>query len=295
MKGLYNQMLLKSVDKRKTVKWACANCKQIRLAVPTRKAHDSYSITCPHLYFTNINQLVCFRLRKGTQVGKRHAPVWQAWGVLETRYSTAKVARDVFQQGIWACAQPSGGQSGGRRCARLWQAWGILEDREGDHAAARRCFSRALDADQRNVAALTAWTLMEADLGNFADARCIFEKSLKLFRSPSADKTSIWRAYEVMEERAGNTREAQLIFKRSMAEAIAAEANQEITPENPSTEAEDMQNRNQSQSKLLKKKEVEVSRWGIESSELDSKVWMNNGSIEGKVPASTMKRLKNRR
>lgn len=115
-------------------------------------------------------------LRRGTRVDKRHAPAWQAWGVLETDYSTAKIARDVFQQGIWACAQPGGGQSGGRRCARLWQAWGCLEAREGEHAAARRCFSRALDADPRNVAAVTAWTTMEFDLGNYADARSIFQR-----------------------------------------------------------------------------------------------------------------------
>jgi Tfp pilus assembly protein PilF len=52
-----------------------------------------------------------------------------------------------------------------------------LEAQEGDHAAARRCFNRALDADPRNVAAVTAWTSMEADLGNFADARSIFEST----------------------------------------------------------------------------------------------------------------------
>lgn len=230
-------------------------------------------------------------LRKGTSVDKRHAPVWQAWGVLETRYSTAKLARDVFQQGIWACAQPGGGQSGGRRCARLWQAWGVLEAREGDHAAARRCFSRALDADNRNVASLTAWTLMEAELGNFADARSIFERGLRMFRGQSADKTALWRAYEVMEERAGNTMEAQRVFQRSMGEAMAD--SDEITPENPSTEAEDLLTA--SKLKLSKKREVEVSRWDTGSNELDSEVWMNNGSIEGKVPASTMKKLKNRR
>merc|ERR1712060_806017 len=61
---------------------------------------------------------------------------------------------------------------------------------------------------------------MEADLGNFADARSIFERSLKLFRSPSAEKTAVWRAYEVMEERGGNSREAQLVFQRSMRESM---------------------------------------------------------------------------
>ena len=40
--------------------------------------------------------------------------------------------------------------------------------------------------------------------------------------------------------------------------------------------------------------EIEVSRWDTESGEMDAEVWMNNGSIEGKVPASMMKRLKTR-
>ena len=218
-------------------------------------------------------------------MNKRHAPAWQAWGVLETRYNSAKAARDVFQQGIWSCAQPCGGQSGGRGCVRLWQAWGILEAREGDYAAARRCFSRALDADKRNVAAVTAWTLMEADLGNFADARSIFERSLKLFRSPSVDKMALWRAYEVMEERAGHTREAQLVFQRSMRESMSSSIVEEedvisrervgdIARESNSLDAE-------TRSKSSKRgREVEALRWDTGSNELDSEVWMNNGSIE---------------
>jgi tetratricopeptide (TPR) repeat protein len=224
-------------------------------------------------------------LRKGTEVNKRHAPVWQAWGVLETRYDSAKAARDVFQQGIWSCAQPGGGQSGGRRCARLWQAWGVLESKEGDHAAARRCFSRALDADKRNVAAVTAWTLMEAELGNFADARSIFERALKLFRSPSVDKTAIWRAYEVMEERAGHTREAQLVFQRSMRESMSSSAVEEediisgVSPGGAAKASDSIDA--EARSKSSKRgKGVEVSRWDAGGNELDSEVWMNNGSIE---------------
>ena len=258
------------------------------------------------LYVADLGDIESARdlLRKGTEVNKRHPPVWQAWGVLETRYSTAKNARDVFQQGIWSCAQPGGGQSGGRRCARLWQAWGVLEAQEGDHAAARRCFSRALDADQRNVAAVTAWTLMEAELGLYADARSIFERSLKLFRSPSADKTILWRAYEVMEERAGNTRQAQMVFQRSMAETMSKKSTDEevITARGTTTPIS-----NDEEPVLMvsaaaspktnpskKNKEVEVSRWNAESNDLDAEVWMNNGSIEGKVPAAMMNRLKNK-
>ena len=242
-----------------------------------------------------ICNLITRRLRRGTEVNKRHAPAWQAWGVLETRYSTAKIARDVFQQGIWACAQPGGGQSGGRRCARLWQAWGVLEAREGDHAAARRCFSRALDADQRNVAAVTAWTAMEAELGNFADARSIFERSLKFFRSPSADKMAIWRAYEVMEERAGNTREAQQVFQRSMGESMSSSSVDEeegTTPGGSSASGTELSSSPPQTKPFRDSREVEVSRWNTESNELDAEVWINNGSIEGRVPASMMKKLK---
>ncbi len=124
----------------------------------------------------NICKIYPISLKQGTVIDKRHAPLWQAWGVLETRHGNAADARDIFQKGIWACAQSSGGQSGGRRCARLWQAWGVLEAQQEDYTAARRCFSRALDADKRNVAAVTAWTLMEEDLGNYKDAKLIFER-----------------------------------------------------------------------------------------------------------------------
>lgn len=120
--------------------------------------------------------IIFSRLQRGTKVNKRHAPLWQAWGVLEFRYGTPEDSRDIFQQGIWACSQLSGGQSGGYKCARLWQAWGVLEAAEGDYAAARRCWSRALDADTRNVATITAWTLMEEDLNNDQDAVSIFER-----------------------------------------------------------------------------------------------------------------------
>ena len=120
--------------------------------------------------------LFVHRFKRGSSIAKRHAPLWQAWGVLKMDVGTPDVARDVFQQGIWACAQSGGGQSGGRRCARLWQAWGVLESREGDYAAARRCFSRTLDAESRNVAAVTAWALMEESLDNASDARVIIER-----------------------------------------------------------------------------------------------------------------------
>lgn len=232
--------------------------------------------------------------------------------MLETRYGTVEVARNIFQQGIWNCSQPSGGQSGGYSCARLWQAWGVLEAMEGDQAAARRCFSRALDADNRNVATITAWTLMEEDLGKTMDARSIFESkffcfalkiirkrygsltpfsclflgALKQFPPSSDEKMSLWRSYELMEQRLGNVREAQNVYQRSMRETFTYEDEVFQNDKVKSSAPEEM-------SKVLERSnEVEVERWGSEplGGSLGGEVWMNGGSIEAKVPKSVLKK-----
>ena len=226
-------------------------------------------------------------------MNKRHAPVWQAWGVLETRYGNAEDARNVFQQGIWACAQLGGCQSGGYKCARLWQAWGVLEAQEGDYAAARRCFSRALDADKRNIAAMTAWTIMEANLGNYDDARILFERSLKQFKPGTEEKNLLWRQYEMMEQQSDNPDGAKEIYQRFMRESLTQteQSDSEIKSSSvdstgvPRTKSADKENSGE-------KDEYEVSRWDQGSTSMKAEVWLNNGSIEGKVPEATMKRAR---
>jgi len=222
-------------------------------------------------------------LSRATEVNKRHAAAWQAWGVLEVNEGNPEQARSIFQQGIWACAQVGGCQSGGYSCARLWQAWGVLESREGDHAAARRCFGRALDADNRNVATVTAWTLMEEDLGNVKDARYVFERALKQFTPGSEAKTRLWMTYEKMEQRLGNTQEAQRVYQRSMREALQKADGGETGPrmstkqpiEGPRQDAPDL--------------EVENGRWDGSSSSMRGEVWLNDGSIESKLPRNARK------
>ena len=239
------------------------------------------------------------RLRRGTEVNKRHAPVWQAWGVLETRHGNPDEARSIFQEGIWACAQLAGGQSGGYKCARLWQAWGVLEAMEQDYAAARRCFSRALDADNRNVAAITAWTQMEEDIGNVKDAGLIFERSLKQFAPGTDEKMQLWRAYELMEQRAGNYDSSQEIYRRYMQETIVR-GNVDESAVDPIPSANSSSGSSQSTDAALLSTdkngvdgdEVEVSRWDDGSSRMKAEVWMNDGMIEGRVPDSAMKRMR---
>ncbi len=216
---------------------------------------------------------------------------------MELRHGNADEARKIFQQGIWSCAQLSGGQSGGYDCARLWQAWGVLEAQEGDYAAARRCFSRALDADHRNAAAVTAWTLMEADqLGHYNDARSIFERALKQFPAGSTEKMTLWRAYEVMEQRAGDSKASQQVYRRMMGETINAQDEQEQRSEVDSMQVKSNDYRQDTLNQALTQRgnEVEVVRWDTDGS-MPGEVWLNNGSIEGKVPAATMRNRKQKK
>lgn len=212
--------------------------------------------------------------------------------MLETREGNPDEARRIFQEGIWACAQLSGGQSGGHKCARLWQAWGVLEAREGDYAAARRCFNRALDADKRNMAAMTAWTLMEESIDNFEDARVIFERSLRQFEPGTIEKKRLWTAYEAMEQRAGNVQGAQEIYRRAVRESITkAEDGESQDQLDIAAMAQGAGYKEATSTQETKKKEFEVVRWD-QGSSMKGEVWMNEGSVEGKVPKATMDRLK---
>ena len=231
-------------------------------------------------------------MQRGTDVNKRHAPVWQAWGVLETREGNLDEARRIFQEGIWACAQLTGGQSGGYKCARLWQAWGVLEAKDSDYAAARRCFNRALDADKRNMASMTAWTLMEEHIGNFDDARVIFERSLRQFEPGTTEKKRLWAAYEEMEKRAGNNAAAQEVYRRAVRESITKAEDGETQDElDIASMARVAGNKDATDVTDDSKKEFEVVRWDRGSS-MKGEVWMNDGSVEGKVPKAAMEKLK---
>jgi len=235
------------------------------------------------------NKNVLFRLERGTKMNKRHAPVWQAWGVLETREGDPEKARYIFQQGIWACAQLGGGQSGGYKCARLWQAWGVLEAQEGDYAAARRCFSRALDADKRNIAAVTAWTLMEETLGNWSDVRVLFERALKQFTPGTEEKKRLWRAYELMEQRAENFSGAQEVYQRSLREAFVDPVDEEPDQMVASFVSKSSKNdEEKGKREMSDDDQIEVSRWDTPS--MRGEVWLNNGNIESKVPKAIMKK-----
>jgi tetratricopeptide (TPR) repeat protein len=159
-----------------------------------------------------------------------------------------------------------------------------LEAKEGNHAAARRCFSRALDADIRNVAAVTAWALMEEELDYIQDARAIFERALTKFSPGSSEKMILWRAYELMEQRRGNVAAAQEVYQRSMREAITmqedsspAEQNRINWPTMTETRSVD--------DVLKKTSEVEVVRW-----KGGGEIWLNDNAIESRLPSFQLKK-----
>lgn len=85
-----------------------------------------------------------------------------------------------------------------------------------------------------------------------------------------------------MEQRLGNLQQAQNVYQRSMRETMTMdeEVFQDKSPKAAVVETE----------RASKKTEVEVSRWG---DSLGGEVWINDGSIEAKMPKSALNK-KNR-
>jgi hypothetical protein len=87
-----------------------------------------------------------------------------------------------------------------------------------------------------------------------------------------------------MEQRLGNVREAQNVYQRSMREnfTVEDEVFKDDMPRRGSSKKQTEMN------KVLKRSnEVEVVRWG---DSLGGEIWMNNGSIEAKVPQSVLQK-----
>jgi len=114
----------------------------------------------------------------------------------------------------------------------------------------------------------------------------IFVGSLRQFTSASDDKLAIWRAYELMEIEAGNLKAAQNVYQRSIRDSIGNKLESSINYNSSSLRDDD---ESSPADKILKESsEVEVSRWNTMDGFGNSDVWMKDGSIEGKVPASAM-------
>jgi hypothetical protein len=104
---------------------------------------------------------------------------------------------------------------------------------------------------------------------------------------------SLWRSYELMEQRLGNIREAQNVYQRSMREKIQLEDEiliQEVggSKNKPQKKGDDSLD---GRSTKASKNAVEVQSWGSDNQgSLRGEVWMNKGSIEAKVPKSIWKK-----
>jgi tetratricopeptide (TPR) repeat protein len=134
---------------------------------------------------------------------------------------------------------------------------------------------------------------MEQDLGNVVDARSIFERALKQLPAASNEKMAVWRSYEQMEKNAGNTSEALQVYQRSMREAMIIHDDIASGEVEDGKQAEVAASATRTKEKriddvLKRSEEVEVERWNAES--MRGEVWLNNGSIEGKLPKAAMKR-----
>jgi hypothetical protein len=94
-----------------------------------------------------------------------------------------------------------------------------------------------------------------------------------------------------METEAGNSRAAQNVYQRAFRDSLRRSKPESIGYKSNNTNNKDV-NPSSADDVLTKSSEVEVSSWKSRESFGDRDVWMKDGSIEGKVPTSTMKNTK---
>lgn len=142
---------------------------------------------------------------------------------------------------------------------------------------------------------------MEAELGNFEDARSLFEWALRQFEPGTAERKQMWRAYELMEQDAGNFAGATAVYQRSMREAFklqdAEENREELDLEEEIAASYESTIGVVKAEEEEKQKEYEVMHWdqgstSMRGERMELEVWLNDGSIEGKVPKATMQKKK---
>ncbi len=138
--------------------------------------------------------------QKGTQADPSHAPVWQAWALMEKERGNIDKARELFQKGTQA--DPSH--------APVWQAWALMEKERGNIDKARELFQKGTQADPTNAPTWQAWALMEKERGNIDKARELFQKGTQ------ADPTNAptWQAWALMEKERGNIDKARELFQK---------------------------------------------------------------------------------
>lgn len=133
-------------------------------------------------------------LQKGLQLFKTHDNVFFAkrndnvafiahtLGMIELNCNNnAKMAKDVFNQGLWHCRSSSPLLLGVAQC----------ESRLGNEQNARATFERAIKADESHAQAWQAFGVMEMRAGNYRSAKTLFECGLK----NAPNHGALWQAY----------------------------------------------------------------------------------------------------
>lgn len=116
-------------------------------------------------------------------------------------------ARELYSAGIKAC--------GNKESAILYQSWASLEQRQGDLNRARELLQIGLSLDRQRVESWLVLALLEKSCGNRKIAAQLLSGGVQAV-SPARDVTAIYTAWGAMESEMGNFVEARKLFNRGL-------------------------------------------------------------------------------
>jgi tetratricopeptide (TPR) repeat protein len=141
-------------------------------------------------------------LERSVMSDKKHAQVWQAWGVMETKAGNFKTASALFQGGIRNA--PSYGA--------LWHGYASLEIKKDNIQNARVLYAAGLQKAPNHVPLYQGWALLELREGNYTDARKLITEAL----TRNKKNGSGWMIAAQIEEEQGNGGLVSLILRRGI-------------------------------------------------------------------------------
>jgi len=96
--------------------------------------------------------------------------------------------------------------------SRCFLSWGRMEAQLGNWKEARDIFERGVKVDPNNKHLFHAWAVFEERCGNVTKARELFERCIE---ADPGDGVS-WQSYALLEERQGNLQDAEELMRRGL-------------------------------------------------------------------------------
>ncbi|KAA8499826.1 Protein high chlorophyll fluorescent [Porphyridium purpureum] len=150
-------------------------------------------------------------LLRASQIDPQNTLVWLTWGQIEERQQQFVNARNVYRRGteqLAGAASVSWSRSRSTSTLQVWQSWARMEHHLGNWAQAKRVFESALDVYPRDVQLVREYGKLMRIRSEVQASRNLFKRALQI---DPCDPYS-WQCFAVLEAEQLNFESARTLY-----------------------------------------------------------------------------------